>query len=397
MGADKGYEQIVIERLDPTLTDGSGAVKAVVGDTITVEATVFRHGHERVRAAVQWRAPGAGTVSETPMTLINPGLDRWRCEVTLNRIGRYRMVVVGWTEVYASWVEELAKRIRARQSDVSSEIADGLSLIERVSRSQRGKARREVQALLERMRETAADPELTLELASADSTRALMARVDPRADAARSDPELVIVADRERARVGAWYKLFVRSQGTASGQSGTFRDAEQRLADIRRMGFDVVYLAPIHPIGRTNRKGADNSLEAAHGDPGSPWAIGSEHGGHTAIEPAIGTLEDFDRFVHVAGALDMEVALDFAIQCSPDHPWVHSIRSGSIVGPMAASGTRRIRRRSTRTSTPSISTRRTRRACGRPCVRSCCSGSPAAFGYSASTTRIPSPSVSGRG
>jgi starch synthase (maltosyl-transferring) len=176
-------------------------------------------------------------------------------------------------------------------------------------------------ALLDRLREAAPDPPRLLDVAASDEALALMARVGPRTDEARSAP-LTVVADRERARVGAWYELFVRSQGTEPGRSGTFRDAERRLPAIRAMGFDVVYLAPIHPIGRTNRKGANNQVDAAPGDPGSPWAIGSEDGGHTAIEPSLGTLDDFDRFVRAADALGMEVALDFAIQCSPDHPWV---------------------------------------------------------------------------
>jgi starch synthase (maltosyl-transferring) len=311
----------VIERLEPAIAGGQLAVKAVVGDTIAIGATVFRHGHARVLAAVQWRGPGDDTTREIAMTLVNPGLDRWRCELTLDRVGKYDVAVIGWTDVFASWVEELAKRIRARQPDVSSEIADGLSLIERVC-PQRADLRREVQALLDRLRATAADPERMCELASADAAFELMARAATRIDGARSDPELVIMADRERARLGAWYELFVRSQTTDPERAGTLRDAERRLADIKEMGFDVIYLAPIHPIGRTNRKGANNALEAAAGDPGSPWAIGSEHGGHTAIEPAPGTLEDFDRFVRTAGDLGLDVALALAIQCPPDHPWV---------------------------------------------------------------------------
>ena len=141
-------------------------------------------------------------------------------------------------------------------------------------------------------------------------------------DETRYEPELVVIADRTRARFGTWYELFVRSQSPNPERAGTFRDAEQRLPDLHRMGFDVVYLAPIHPIGRTGRKGRNNRLDAAAEDPGSPWAIGSEHGGHTDVEPALGTLNDFDRFVRGAEALGMEIALDFAIQCSPDHPWV---------------------------------------------------------------------------
>jgi len=316
------YEQIVIDAIQPSIGDGRHPVKAIVGETVAFEATVFRHGHERVRAALRWSSPGEHTVSETPMHLVNPGLDRWRGELPLDRVGRYRVGVVGWTDAYASWVDELAKRVRAAQPDVGSEIAEGVALVERVRATLRGGERRDVDALLRRLRDAAADPVRLLEVASAEEATALMGRVAPRLDETCAEPERLIVADRERARFGAWYELFVRSQGTEPGRSGTFRDAERRLDDIHDMGFDVVYLAPIHPVGRTNRKGADNRLEAGPDDPGSPWAIGSEHGGHTAIEPALGTLEDFDRFVEAAAVRGMEVALDLAFQCSPDHPWV---------------------------------------------------------------------------
>ena len=317
------YEQIVIEAVHPSIDEGRHPVKGVIGDSIAVEATVFRHGHERVCAAVRWLAPGDDVFHESPMTLVNPGLDRWRGDLRLERRGRYRFTVVAWTNVYASWVEELRKRARAAHPDVTSEIAEGLALVERVLKPLRGEAPSDLSALLERLRDASGKPARLLEVASAEEALALMARLAPRDDETCHEPELVVAADRELARTGAWYELFVRSQGTNPSQTGTFRDAERRLPDIRRMGFDVVYLAPIHPIGRTNRKGANNRLGAGPQDSGSPWAIGSEHGGHTAIEPAIGTLEDFDRFVRAANALGMEVALDFAIQCSPDHPWAH--------------------------------------------------------------------------
>ena len=317
------YEQIVIEGVRPSLDGGRHAVKGIVGDIVTVEATVFRHGHDRVRAALRWQPPGGKErVRETAMTLVNPGLDLWRGELHLEQVGRYRCTVSGWTDAYASWVEELAKRVRARQADVVSEIAMGVALVERAIEGVRGDTRREIGGLLERLRDASREPARLLEVASADEAVALMAGSAPRADEVRHQPELVIIADRARARVGAWYELFVRSQGTDPARPGTFRDAERRLSEIRRMGFDVVYLAPIHPIGRTGRKGPNNRLEAGPDDPGSPWAIGSEHGGHTAVEPALGTLKDFDGFVRAATALGMEVALDFAIQCSPDHPWV---------------------------------------------------------------------------
>lgn len=316
------YEQVVIEAVRPSIDGGRHSVKAIVGETFVVEATVFRHGHDRVRAAVRWRAPRETTFRDTPMTLVNPGLDLWRAELPLERVGRYRFGVIAWTDPYASWVEELGKRVRAAHVDVASEIAEGIALVGQVAKKLRGQARRDVGTFLRQLREAATDPARLLEIASSEEAVALMARVGPREDVAYSEPELVVTADRERARLGAWYELFVRSHGVEPGRPGTFRDAERRLEDIHRMGFDVVYLAPIHPIGQTNRKGRNNQIAARPGDPGSPWAIGSQHGGHTAIEPALGSLEDFDRFVRAATALGMEVALDFAIQCSPDHPWV---------------------------------------------------------------------------
>jgi starch synthase (maltosyl-transferring) len=179
-----------------------------------------------------------------------------------------------------------------------------------------------VAALLQRLRSAADDPPSLLTLVTEQAALDLVARALPRDDEVRYEPELEIMADRPLARTGAWYEMFVRSQGTTPEQGGTFADAERRLPDLHALGFDVVYLAPIHPIGVTNRKGRNNSVRAEPGDPGSPWAIGSAAGGHTAVEPALGTIEDFDRFVHAAGALGMEVALDLAIQCSPDHPWV---------------------------------------------------------------------------
>jgi starch synthase (maltosyl-transferring) len=316
------YEQVVVEAVRPSIDAGRHPVKGIVGDAISVEATVFRHGHDRVRAALQWSGPGDSTFSEMPMTLANPGLDLWRAELRLEQIGRYRFTIVAWTDVFASWVEEFRKRVTAEQPDVVSEVAEGLSLVQRALDRLHGEARREASALLELLQSARADPARLLALASSERALALLGRVTLGDDEIRYEPELVVIAERARARVGAWYELFVRSQSPDPARGGTFRDAEERLADLHRMGFDIVYLAPIHPIGRTERKGPNNRLGAGPGDPGSPWAIGSEHGGHTAIEPALGTLDDFDRFVRAAKALGMEIALDFAIQCSPDHPWV---------------------------------------------------------------------------
>ena len=316
------YEQVVIEAVSPSVDGGRYPIKAIVGDVVTIDATVFRHGHDRVRAAVRWCLPGSVAVKELPMTLVNPGLDLWRGKLPLEQLGRHRFTVVAWTDVFASWVEEFRKRVIAAQPDVASEIAEGLSLVQRAIDRLPGTGRHEVEVLLDELRSASSDPMRLLDLASSERARELLGRVTLGDDETRYEPELAVIADRTRARFGAWYELFVRSQSPNPERAGTFRDAEQRLPDLHRMGFDVVYLAPIHPIGRTGRKGRNNRLDAAAEDPGSPWAIGSEHGGHTAVEPALGTLKDFDRLVRGAEALGMEIALDFAIQCSPDHPWV---------------------------------------------------------------------------
>jgi starch synthase (maltosyl-transferring) len=316
------YEQIVIEDPAPAVDLGRFPAKAIVGEMFAVEATVFRHGHERIRVALHVQAPGDGPPIEIAMTAVNPGLDRWRASVLLTAPGRYRCTIVAWTDHFASWVRELEQRVAAAQPDVASEVAEGLAQVQRAVAAAAPGDAADIAALFDRLTGAAADPARLVAIAADRAAQDLVARTAPRADEVRWEPALEVMADRPLARTGAWYELFVRSQGTKPGVSGTFADAERRLRDIHALGFDVVYLAPIHPIGLTNRKGANNTVRANPGDPGSPWAIGSPAGGHTAIEPALGTLDDFDRFVHAAGALGMEVALDLAIQCSPDHPWV---------------------------------------------------------------------------
>lgn len=321
MNDERPYEQIVVEAVTPSVDGGRFPVKAVAGEPCPVEARVFRHGHERLRAVVRYRGPGT-PMREVPMDLIEPGIDRWRGEIPLDAVGRYRFTVAGWTDHYASWVEELRKRVAAAQPDVASEIAEGLAMVARAAGTATGADGHAATMLLSTLRALSGDPEGMLAIAASDEALALMARLGPREDEGHFEPELAIVADRPRARFGAWYELFVRSQTTDKARPGTFRDAARRLPALHRMGFDVVYLAPIHPIGHSKRKGPNNRVGAGPGDPGSPWAIGSEAGGHMAVEPALGTLDDFDAFVREAAALDMDVALDLAIQCSPDHPWV---------------------------------------------------------------------------
>jgi starch synthase (maltosyl-transferring) len=320
--SSRPYEQIVIDDVQPSIDGGRFPVKAVAGEVCVVEATVFRHGHDQIHAVLRVYGPGGRPPMDVPLVNVNPGLDRWRGEFLLDAVGRFRFTILAWTDHFGSWVRELQKRVDAGLSDLASEVEEGIAQVSRAASGARGDVKAELAALLAQMRDASDDAAAVLAVGGGARALDLMRRAAARTDETQYAPDLQVVADRARARTGAWYELFVRSQGTTPGVSGTFADAERRLPQIRDLGFDVVYLAPIHPIGLTNRKAANNSVRATPADPGSPWAIGSAAGGHTAIEPALGTIDDFDRFIRAAHAIGLEVALDFAIQCSPDHPWV---------------------------------------------------------------------------
>jgi len=311
---------VVIEDVRPSLDGGRYPVKRVAGVPCVVQATIFRDGHAAVQAVLKWRARGGEAPAELPMRLENPGLDLWTAEFPLESPGRYFFSVEAWTDAYASWLADFRKRVDAGQP-ARSEAEEGAALVEGAATFASGAERTALEAAAAGLRERAADGPAALKAASDPGVTALMARHQPRPDAVRH-PELGVIADRPRAVFGAWYEMFPRSQGTTPGRASTLREAERRLQDIRNMGFDVLYLPPVHPIGRTHRKGPNNALAAGTDDPGSPWAVGSESGGHDAIEPALGTFDDFDHFVEAARAHSLEIALDFAIQCSPDHPWV---------------------------------------------------------------------------
>lgn len=311
---------IVIEGVRPELDGGRYPVKREVGDTLTVEATIFKEGHDHIAAVVRHRHAGEDRWHEIPMTLVNAGLDRWRAEVPLDAIGRHFYTIEAWKDAWGTWVEAVEKKLAAGQ-DVRVDLLEGRALVvEAAGRASEGDADR-LQEILGRF-DAAEGPEQEATVLLAPRVAALMARNADRRDAVRHDRELEVYVDRVAARFAAWYEMFPRSQGTDPNRSATFADCERRLPEIRAMGFDVVYLPPIHPIGRTHRKGPNNTLEAGPNDPGSPYAIGAEEGGHTAVHPDLGTLDDFRRFVKTAESLGMEVALDFAIQCSPDHPWI---------------------------------------------------------------------------
>ncbi|MFH1619565.1 MAG: alpha-1,4-glucan--maltose-1-phosphate maltosyltransferase [bacterium] len=311
---------IVIEAVSPSVDGGLYPAKRIAGEPCNVAATVFRDGHAVLGVVLLWRRKGERGHREIPMIQSNPGLCLWSGTFKPKAPGLYSFTVEAWTGVYASWLADLRKRVEGGQPDVGSEVLEGLGILREHRLRAKGAEKKLLDAAEEALR-SAVNPPAALAAASDGGLTELMHRLDSRADAARS-AELELTVDRPLARFGAWYEMFPRSQGSDPGRSGTFEDAIARLSDIRGMGFDVVYLAPIYPIGRTARKGRNNSLVCLPGDPGSPWAIGNECGGHTAVEPSLGTLKDFDRFVAAARSMSMEVALDFAIQCSPDHPWV---------------------------------------------------------------------------
>ena len=310
---------IVIEQVRPAVDDGRHPIKRVVGDVLTITADIFKEGHDLLAASIRFRAAGEAEWRETPLRLVDN--DGWAGSFRLEANTRYRYTVLAWTDAFGSWVEEMRRRLAGGQVDLASELLEGAAMLRRARERAVGADAAALGRALERL-DARASRDTQLDILLDAELRQVMARAQPRPDLTRHDRELEVVVDRPEAAFAAWYELFPRSQSLGPGRHGTFDDVVDRLPAIRRMGFDVVYLPPIHPIGHTARKGPDNALVAGPGDPGSPWAIGGPEGGHTAVHPELGTLEDFRRLVKAAQGAGLEIALDFAIQCSPDHPWV---------------------------------------------------------------------------
>jgi starch synthase (maltosyl-transferring) len=310
--------RVVVEGIHPEIDAGRFPIKRVPGETVIVEADVHADGHDRLAAALLYRRAGAPHWQEVRLEpLVN---DRWRAQFVVAELGRYQYTVEGWIDRFGSWRHELSKKFGAGQ-DVSSELLEGSALIS--SASERAPERRDA---LTRTAAALADTSVPMEqrvaAALAEDLEQTMAALEDRSRATRYEPVLEVMVERERARTGAWYEMFPRSAGTDPTRSATFDEAAARLPYVASMGFDVLYLPPIHPIGRSFRKGKNNTLNAAPDDLGSPWAIGGDEGGHTAVEPGLGTIDDFDRFVESARRHGLEIALDLAYQASPDHPWV---------------------------------------------------------------------------
>ncbi|MGH2357893.1 MAG: maltotransferase domain-containing protein, partial [Candidatus Limnocylindria bacterium] len=325
-GAIGTRRSIVVERVLPQLDGGRHPVKRVVGDELLVTADIYADGHDLLDAALLIRAGDETGWREAPMRLVDN--DRWSGSVTLSRNRRHWYTVEAWRDAYGSWREGLRKKVDAGVA-VATELEEGALLLkaalDRAEAAEAGPDARLIRESWRRMRRARSEATRVAALAG-EELLAAMRRHPDRSFATRHDPELELVVDRELARCAAWYELFPRSQGREPSDPRpaptTFRGAEWRLRDIAAMGFDVVYLPPIHPIGATNRKGRNNSLTARRGDPGSPYAIGTAAGGHDTVAPELGGLDEFLHFRRAVERHGMEVALDLAIQASPDHPWV---------------------------------------------------------------------------
>ncbi|HZR08657.1 MAG TPA: alpha-1,4-glucan--maltose-1-phosphate maltosyltransferase [Myxococcales bacterium] len=313
----------VIENVQPQLDCGRYPVKRVAGGPVRVTADIFKEGHDDLSAVVRWRRlnPDPTEPREQPMRFL--GNDVWEAELPLASSGLYAFTVEAWPDSFRTWVHELQRKLEVGR-DVSSELLEGAALLDgAAARAEAAGARADAESLRKGQRALLSGPAPATLLAAVDpGLVAAASRHADRAVASRMDRELRVFAERERAVFSAWYEFFPRSASGDPKRHGTFRDAEKWLPYIAGLGFDVVYLPPIHPIGKTARKGKNNSLAAAADDVGSPWAIGSPEGGHKAIHPQLGTLDDFRHFVASAKDFGMEVALDIAFQCSPDHPYV---------------------------------------------------------------------------
>jgi starch synthase (maltosyl-transferring) len=321
--------RIVICDVEPVVECGQRPAKAVAGETFEVSATVFREGHESLGAGVVLRGPDGQRSALAIMRETIAGTDRYVTEVTPSAEGRWRFQVEAWGDPIGHWRHDAGIKV-PRGQDVELMLAEGAALFDRAAKSVRRPPadRSALAAVAARLRDPAIPPWDRLAAAGDAEITGILDAAPLRELVTRSAP-FPLVVHRQRALYGAWYEFFPRSEGVQADPmgrrepvSGTLRAAARRLEAIAGMGFDVVYLPPIHPIGTTFRKGRNNALQAGPGDPGSPWAIGSPAGGHDAIHPDLGTFADFDAFVATAREAGLEVAMDLALQTSPDHPWV---------------------------------------------------------------------------
>ena len=331
MKPSEGRRRVVIEEIQPQVNGGRYPAKRVLGDHVTVTAAIFSDGHDHVAARLLYRHSSEKAWKSVPFAAL-PN-DFWTARFAVDQLGTWLFTVEGWVDHFDTWVHDLAKRLAAQPDpeeptqqvepqDIPLQLQIGAGLLEEAAGRAKGADATKLKAAAKQLRSLAEEKRPFYEAPVADELVALAARYPDLSYATRYESELPLWVDRERGRFSAWYELFPRSCAPTPGQHGTLRDVITRLPEIAAMGFDIVYMPPIHPIGTQFRKGRNNSVKAEPGDLGSPWAIGSAEGGHTAIHPQLGTLADFAALVEAAKVEGLELALDIAFQCAPDHPWV---------------------------------------------------------------------------
>ena len=312
-----GRQRVVIENVRPEIDAGRFPVKRVIGQSVEVEADAFTDGHDALRCVLRYRHESESRWRETSM--VSLGNDRWRAAFPVAELGRYFYTVTAWVDHFLSWQHEIVRRNDLQ--DIAAALQMGSKLIGEAAQRATGDDRLQLQQYAKEM--GVADAEAGKHLALTQMLTSLMVRYSDRSLATHYPLELTARVERVKALYSTWYELFPRSCVAEGMDHGTFAECGKRLPSIAKMGFDVVYLPPIHPIGVTKRKGPNNALQASAADPGSPWAIGAADGGHKAIHPQLGTLEDFASLVQRARDHGIDIALDIALQCSPDHPYVH--------------------------------------------------------------------------
>lgn len=312
-----GRKRIIIANVQPEIDGGVFPIKRVIGEKVVVQADIFSDGHDEITAVLLYRKGKKGSWKTVPMTFL--ANDRWEGFFTVEEMGVYYYTLQGWIDRFKTWQKDLRKKIDAAQS-VDVELLVGGELLEKARGRASSVDREKLQALANLLK--GKDFKAAASLAFNQELVLLMDAYPDKSLMTAYEKELAVFVDRKKALFSTWYECFPRSFSPTPGQHGTFRDCERILPEISRMGFDILYLPPIHPIGRTYRKGKNNNPVAQPEEPGSPWAIGSEEGGHKAIHPQLGTLADFERLVAKAKDLGLEIALDLAFQCSQDHPYL---------------------------------------------------------------------------
>ena len=327
----EGRSRVVIEDVSPQVDGGRHPARKVKGDTVTVRAAIFADGHDHLAARVQYRHKSEKRWRTVPMAEL--GNDVWSADFAVDQLGMWEFCVQGWVDHFDTWTSDLRKRLAAQPAsgdpnaaalsqNIPLALRTGADLLERTAKRAAGADKKQLTEVMTSLRWMAEQNAAHYEYPLSDAVHELAARYPDISFATRYETELTLWVDRELARYSTWYELFPRSASRIPGQHGTFADVETQLPEIAAMGFDVLYMPPIHPIGTAFRKGRNNAVSAQEGDEGSPWAIGGAEGGHKAVHPKLGTLADFDQLVKAAKTYNLEVALDIAFQVSPDHPWV---------------------------------------------------------------------------